>query len=66
MTENGEEKLYLNYDLVEQDFAAGLIFPTELKRMVAREINNLLGPIRKHFVVNAHAAQVLSDVRKFC
>ncbi len=61
-TETGEQKLYTNYKDLEQDFGSGAIFPTELKRTLALEINELLQPVHRHFIQDEHAAKILADV----
>lgn len=43
----GGAKKYKAYGEIEKDFAEGNVHPLDLKKVVAKELNALLGPIRK-------------------
>lgn len=45
----GGTKEYHSWEEVEQDYKKGLIHPQDLKNNVARELNKIIEPIRKHF-----------------
>jgi tyrosyl-tRNA synthetase len=62
-----EENLSFNsYEELEKYYIEGKIHPSELKPAVAREINILLEPIRKHFENNKRANLLLKKVKSFC
>jgi tyrosyl-tRNA synthetase len=42
-----------------------LIHPLDLKKACAREINNLLAPVREHFANDAHAKELLAKVKSY-
>lgn len=53
-----------SYDELEKLYAKGKLHPVDLKNAVAREINNLLEPVRKHFS-KGKAKDLLKKVRSF-
>jgi tyrosyl-tRNA synthetase len=55
---------YTSYKQLEEDYKNGKLSPADLKPNVARIINELLMPIRKHFEQDAHAKDLLDYVQK--
>lgn len=50
---------------LEEKFAAKQIHPQDLKVAVARQLNQLLNPVRRHFEENEEAKNLLEQVRSF-
>jgi tyrosyl-tRNA synthetase len=50
---------------LEHIFQKGELHPMDLKQAVAREINNVIAPVRKHFETNAKARSLLEDVKSY-
>jgi hypothetical protein len=48
----------------QEDYLAGLLHPSDVKLALARDINVLLEPVRRHFATDAVAAQLLADVKQ--
>jgi len=63
--ENGGEKTYLNFEDLIADFQSGQLHPADLKPAVARALNNMLEPVRNHFLVNPEAKKLLEQVKKY-
>jgi tyrosyl-tRNA synthetase len=59
------EKIYHNYQKLEEDFKNGNVFPTELKNSLTNIINDMLKPIRNYFDNNKEAKKLFNQVRKF-
>lgn len=53
-----------SYIELEKLFAEGKIHPMDLKNTTTRYINELLGPVRKHFEKNKKAKELLEMVKK--
>ena len=58
----GGDKIYSNYDEICEDYKKGLLFPGDLKPNVARLINDMLEPVRKHFEIDPEAKKILKIV----
>ncbi|MEM5871985.1 MAG: tyrosine--tRNA ligase [Candidatus Aenigmatarchaeota archaeon] len=52
------------YEELEKAYASGSLHPMDLKNAVAKKINELLDPVRKHFEKNAKAKELLEIVNK--
>jgi len=63
--ENGGEKVYLKIEDLIADFQSGQLHPGDLKPAVARSLNNMLEPVRNHFVTNPEAKKLLDQVKKY-
>jgi len=61
----GGNTTYENYTALESAFVEGKLHPMDLKMTVARYINELLEPIRKHFVENEEAARLKQLVESY-
>lgn len=56
---------YASYTELETDFSAGKLHPMDLKQTTARNINELLDPVRKHFEKNVKAKKLLAEIESF-
>ncbi|MFQ5474242.1 MAG: tyrosine--tRNA ligase [Candidatus Nanoarchaeia archaeon] len=56
---------FMNYGELEQAFSKGELHPLDLKMSVAREVNNFLEPVRKHFLQNMKAKKLYEQVQSF-
>lgn len=56
---------FYNYAELEHSFREGLLHPMDLKAAVAREVDNILDPVRQHFEKNAHAKKLKEQVQSF-
>jgi len=63
--ENGGSRLYSTYEELHADYAAGNIHPGDLKPAVAKAINQLLEPIRRHFQTDPYARSLYEQVSSF-
>lgn len=61
----GGPKEYKEYALFEKDYVDGVLHPSDIKPLLAKEINRLLEPVRKHFQTNLEAKALLEQVKKF-
>lgn len=62
--ENGGDREYKSYDELEEDYAAGNLHPSDLKKSLTAAINEILEPVRKHFA-SGRPAELLKKVRSF-
>src|SRR3989344_2059562 len=56
---------YSYYSELEADFSFGKLHPMDLKQSTAKNINELLEPVRKHFEKNAKAKKLLAEIDSF-
>jgi len=63
--ENGGEKIYLKFEDLIADFKSGQLHPADLKPAVAKALNNMLEPVRNHFIINPEAKKLLEQVKKY-
>lgn len=63
--EFGGDIVYSSFEQLKEDFKTEQLHPGDLKKAVAREINNLLEPIREHFKTDERAKKLLAQVKKF-
>ena len=59
------DKIYDNYNELENDYAMHTIHPSDLKKELIVVINQLLEPVRKYFNDNLEASKLLEQVRKY-
>jgi tyrosyl-tRNA synthetase len=59
------DKTYSDYSELEQDYEQMKIHPSDLKKQMIFVINNLLEPVRRYFVENKEASELLDKVRKY-
>ncbi len=56
---------FSSYDELEAAFSKGELHPADLKQAVARSINAMLGPVRRHFEKNREAKALNKKVSSF-
>jgi len=61
----GGDVLYKSYGELERDFAEKKLFPLDLKLAVAKYINDMLDPVRKHFEEDENAKKLKEQVESF-
>ncbi len=60
----GGDISFENYDELEKEFRQGKLHPLDLKDSVADSLNEILDPVRKHFIKNKKAKKLYDRVRK--
>jgi len=63
--ENGGNVLYTSFEKLCQDYKEDKIHPDDLKAALAKGMNGLLEPVRKHFKENAEAKALLSTIKYY-
>ncbi len=58
-------RTYNSYEEAEKDFVAGHLYPEDLKKALAKTINELLQPVRDHFEKDPQAKELLKLVRSY-
>ncbi|MCS7117439.1 MAG: tyrosine--tRNA ligase [Thaumarchaeota archaeon] len=58
----GGDVTYRTYEDLREDYLAGRLHPLDLKRAVARALDELIDPIRRHFETNARARELYEFV----
>jgi tyrosyl-tRNA synthetase len=61
----GGDKLYNTYEEMCDDYMKGNLFPADVKPNVARIINSMIEPVRKHFENDPEAKKILELVNSF-
>jgi tyrosyl-tRNA synthetase len=61
----GGDIVFESYESLESDFLANRIHPLDLKKAVAKYLNELLDPVRKHFKTDKKAKELLEKVNSF-
>ena len=61
----GGDKLYKSYEEMCEDYLKGDLFPADVKPNVARIINSMIEPVRKHFQNDPEAKKILELVNSF-
>jgi tyrosyl-tRNA synthetase len=56
---------YETYEELERDFVEKKLFPLDLKVAVIKALNDLLDPVRKHFVEDDFARNLLEEVKGY-
>lgn len=56
---------YEDFEKFEEDYKSGKLHPSVVKPSLARAINMIIKPIRKHFEENAEAKELLEKVKKY-
>jgi tyrosyl-tRNA synthetase len=56
---------YSTYEELEKDFVEKKLFPLDLKVAVIKAINELLEPVRRHFVEDEFARNLLEEVKSY-
>eukprot|EP00190_Bangiopsis_sp_CCMP1999_P003327 CAMPEP_0198730278 /NCGR_PEP_ID=MMETSP1475-20131203/23724_1 /TAXON_ID= ORGANISM="Unidentified sp., Strain CCMP1999" /NCGR_SAMPLE_ID=MMETSP1475 /ASSEMBLY_ACC=CAM_ASM_001111 /LENGTH=393 /DNA_ID=CAMNT_0044493067 /DNA_START=24 /DNA_END=1205 /DNA_ORIENTATION=+ len=63
--EDGGDITYESFETVAKDFESGALHPGDLKTALAEGLNQILQPVRDHFVHNAEAKSLLDKVKKY-
>lgn len=63
--ENGGNVTYKSYKELTDDFEAGNLHPGDLKPTVAKIINELIDPVRKHFQTDPQAKALINKIKSF-
>ena len=61
----GGDKTYNTYEEMCEDYLKGDLFPGDVKPNVARLINDMIEPVRKHFENDPEAKKILKLVKSF-
>eukprot|EP00920_Eleutheroschizon_duboscqi_P030979 GHVT01075006.1.p1 GENE.GHVT01075006.1~~GHVT01075006.1.p1 ORF type:complete len:306 (+),score=39.86 GHVT01075006.1:812-1729(+) len=62
---NGGDVQFTNLEEFHGAYAAGQLHPADLKPALAKSINQLLEPVRKHFESDPHAKQLVKQIRSY-
>lgn len=57
--EHGGDLTYFKFDKLREDFKNDKVHPDDLKKSVAKYINDLIRPVRDHFTNNPEAKELL-------
>lgn len=63
--QHGGNLEYSSYEALEADFASGQLHPEDLKIAVAKALNELIQPVRDHFLNDPDARALLKEIRSF-
>ena len=63
--EYGGDKTYNTYEEMCEDYKKGVLNPADVKPNVARLINDMIEPVRKHFENDPEAKKILQLVKSF-
>eukprot|EP01025_Chloroclados_australasicus_P048610 TRINITY_DN55146_c0_g1_i1.p2 TRINITY_DN55146_c0_g1~~TRINITY_DN55146_c0_g1_i1.p2 ORF type:complete len:228 (-),score=19.38 TRINITY_DN55146_c0_g1_i1:113-742(-) len=63
--DNGGNKEYESMEELEKDYTSGALHPGDLKASLARQLNEILQPVRDHFSNDKNAAALLKRVKAF-
>ena len=55
---------FQNYSQLENAFAEGILHPQDLKNGVAKELADILEPVRRYFATNTEAKNCLNAVKR--
>ena len=61
----GGDKIYNTYEEICEDYLKGDLFPGDVKPNVARLINEMIEPVRRHFENDPEAKKILKLVNSF-
>lgn len=61
----GGDKIYNNYQELENDYVNGNLYPLDLKNNLSRYINKYIEPVRNHFENNQNAKKLKEQVDSF-
>ena len=63
--ENGGNHTYTSLEALCADYQAGLLHPDDLKPALAKGLNSLLDPVRRHFKENTEARTLLATIKLY-
>jgi tyrosyl-tRNA synthetase len=58
-------RIYASYAELEADFVEGKLHPNDLKPSVARILNELIEPVRRHFEIDPQAKALLKTIEGY-
>ena len=61
----GGDKTYNTFEEMCEDYKNGALFPADVKPNVARLINDMIEPVRRHFENDPEAKKILKLVNSF-
>lgn len=59
------QRTYESYQKLEEDFVAGQLHPGDLKPAVAKALNDLIEPVRQHFINDPDARELLKKIQSY-
>ena len=62
---NGGNLAYMNYEQLEKDFVENKLHPADLKKAVSHSINQMIKPVRDHFLNDPEAKKLLAKIKSF-
>jgi len=62
---NGGDKSYSSSEELIADYSSGALHPGDLKPALVKALNDILQPVRDHFVNNKEAAALLKQVKSY-
>lgn len=63
--EHGGNRTYNSYEELTKEYEEGLLHPDDLKTAVAKVINELIEPVRKHFETDPQAKALINKIKSF-
>ena len=57
-------RTYHDYEEVVADYVKGALHPGDLKPALAKAINSMIDPVRRHFETDPNAKKLLSQVKQ--
>lgn len=61
----GGDKVYNTYEEICEEYKKGDLHPVDLKPNIARLVNEMIEPVRKHFENDLEAKKILQFVNSF-
>lgn len=58
-------RTYNSYEELTKEYEEGLLHPGDLKTAVAKVINELIEPVRKHFETDPQAKALINKIKSF-
>lgn len=58
-------RLFKSYEQLATNFSEGKLHPNDLKPAVARAINELIEPVRRHFETDPEAKALIAKIKSF-
>lgn len=58
-------RTYNSYEELTKEYEEGLLHPDDLKTAVAKVINELIEPVRKHFETDPQAKALINKIKSF-
>ena len=62
---HGGDVIYKTYEELEKDFVDLKVYPLDLKKNFASQLNTILEPIRVHFKTDPHARQIFQKTKQY-